>query len=102
MSAHPPPDYTPAPGPNGPVQHIRPAEHGGDVWLIQDNEETHRWTASWIEGEDGLTDFIGTEQQARAWADSRPAEHWYVFDPALDDWVEYRPTGEPPDPNESS
>lgn len=95
MSTDYPPGYDPPLGPDHPVQKIRPAERGGDVWLLQDNEDPHRWTASWIDGQDGLTDFAGIERKAKEWADTRPAEHWYVFDPDLDDWVEYRPDALP-------
>lgn len=77
------------------MQQIRPAKSGGDVWLLQDDEDLQRWTASWIEGEDGLTDFTGTEREAKEWAGTRPADHWHIFDPALDDWVEYRPDAAP-------
>ena len=78
--------------PPAPGDHVlRPAERGGQVWLIQDNDDLDRWDASWTEGEDGVSSFIGNEEDAREWARTRPADAWYEFSPELDDWVRYVP-----------
>lgn len=68
-----------------------PARHGGQVWLIRDDEDPARWDARWTDERGGVTMFAGTEGDARAWAAQQPASQWFEFSPAGDDWVAYDP-----------
>lgn len=79
--------------PPGPHDHVTgPAFRGGDVWILQDDEDPTLWHITWIDGPNTASNFDGPEDSAFAWANARPADRWFIFDSVLDDWVTYTPT----------